>query len=90
MSDELSLEDIEAIQKTPEKPTQKRGSRKVSTDNRDIQTWLKLQHISDRDCEVELHEATVPDNRPRNMGMTVIINDIAICRYCFLAGADLA
>lgn len=63
----------------------KRRSKKISTDDRTIQTWIKLQHNITRDCEVRTHDES---DRPRNKGVTVIIDDVAVCRICFLLGRD--
>jgi hypothetical protein len=64
----------------------KRRVRKSLTDVRTLENWIKLQHTANRECEVPLHDAIT--DRPRTMGMMVIINDMAVCRMCFLAEAD--
>ena len=94
---ELSLDEIMAIQATPE-PAKKATTRKVSSDNRDIQTWLKLAHhmTEGTNCTVPNHELAVeaikhiyPEGRARNKGATVKIGDNYVCRICFIASADL-
>jgi hypothetical protein len=64
----------------------KRRTRRALTDVRSLENWIKLQHTN-RDCEVPLHDSVT--DRPRNKGMSVIVNDIAVCRVCFLESADL-
>lgn len=92
---EMGLDEVEALLATPEPQKKKPASRKVSTDNRDITTWLKIPHTAERNCEVPNHDEAVtnagydPEVRTRNKGMTTIINDLAVCRVCFLSGADL-
>ena len=65
----------------------KRRAKKSLTDVRSLENWIKLQHTSQRVCEVPLHESV--SDRPRNQGMTVIIGNVAVCRLCFLESADL-
>lgn len=85
MSDELSLDEIDIILAESE-PKGRTGSRgqKDPTKTRDVQTWFKLNHTGERSCEVKRHD----ESRPRNKGMVTVINDVAVCRVCFLAGTD--
>lgn len=83
-NDELSQDEVLSLLAQDDKP--KRKSKKVSTDDRTIGTWIKLQHIANRDCEVSTHDES---DRPRNKGMTVVIDEIAVCRICFLLGRDI-
>jgi hypothetical protein len=78
-NDELSLEFIESLE--AERPT--RQSR-TAKDTRDVTSWFKAYHTGDRNCEVKAHN----ESRPRNKGMCTIVNDIAVCRICFLASLD--
>lgn len=77
--DELSLDQIDAILAIP----QQRASRTTEKE-RNVKTWFKEYHTSDRPCEVQGHD----EDRPRNKGMTTVINDTAVCRVCYLAELD--
>jgi len=88
--DELSLDFVESLLAQPN-PT--RGRRKTQQqeleEDRNVNTWFKYAKGFDenrelRNCEVPNHD----ESRPRNKGLTVIINDVAVCRVCFLAGRD--
>lgn len=84
--DELSLEEILALQAEPEpESTRTPRKKKDPTEDRSVTNWFKLPHVPDRNCEVSDHN----EERPRNKGMTVIVHDVAVCRVCFLRGTDL-
>jgi hypothetical protein len=76
--DELSLDQVDALLAIPQ--TRSRTTEK----ERNVKTWFKEWHTSDRPCEVAAHDNT----RPREKGMTTVINDVAVCRICYLAELD--
>lgn len=86
MDEELDLETIERMLAEPQ-PTGTRTprTRKKDEDTRTVQSWFRLLHVSGS-CEVPNHDE---DERPRNKGMTVVINDIHVCRVCFLGLKDI-
>lgn len=76
--DELSLDQIDAILAIPQTRS------RTSPQERNVKTWFKAWHTSDRPCEVQGHDET----RPRSKGMTTVVNDVAVCRICYLAELD--
>ncbi len=76
---ELNLDEIEAILATPE-PTKRKA--KTNVEDRTITTWFKLFHTFQRPCEVPAHEVE------ERKAACVIINDVAMCRKCFLGEKD--
>lgn len=92
--DELTLEEIEAIEAQPEprKRTASRGSRS-QTLSRDIMGWMKAEHKNHDPETGERVTCTVPSHdeseRPRTKGMVVKIGNYWVCRICFLNQRDL-
>jgi hypothetical protein len=83
--DDLDLDALESILAEPEPVRRKRVS-KAKTDDRSITGWFSILHTAQRNCEVPSHDEK---ERPRSKGMTTIINDVAVCRICFLNKKDL-
>ena len=77
--DELSLDEVDSLLAIP--VTRAR----TKDDDRNVKTWFKAVHVDDRPCEVAAHDET---SRPRKKGMTTIVNDVAVCRICYLAELD--
>ena len=77
--DELSLDQIDAILAIPQSRS------RTTVKERNVKTWFKEWHTSDRPCEVQGHDET---SRPRDKGMTTVVNDVAVCRVCYLAELD--
>lgn len=80
--EELSLDQIDALMAIP----QTRPRTRTKDEERNVKTWFKVTHVTakERPCEVTLHD----EQRPRNKGMTTLINDVAVCRVCYLAELD--
>ena len=87
VSGELSLEDIEEIDRLPEAAPVKRGSRskKDPTEDRSITGWCKLIHTFRESCTVPLHDE---ESRPRNKGAHYKIGDYWVCRECYTNELD--
>jgi hypothetical protein len=89
--DELSLDFVESLLAQPQTRGRKHKSEKQELEeDRNINVWFKYAKGIDssgelRNCEVPNHDEST---RPRNKGLTVLINDVAVCRVCFLAGLD--
>jgi len=85
LDDELSLDEILSMQAEVEpKSERKPRTKKDPFEDRSIENWFRLDKDHVRNCEVPEHN----EERPRNKGMTVIINDVAVCRLCFLNRVD--
>lgn len=90
---ELSLDEIEAIEAQPD-PEPKRRVGKDSYLSRDIQGWLKAQHrIFDPEVEGGRLVCTVPNHdeseRDRSKGVVVKVGQYWVCRMCFLNRRDI-
>lgn len=84
-SDELSLDDIEALEALPEPaPSPKKRARKDPTADRSIKGWIALYHSFQHECEVPIHD----EERPRRKGAHVEIEGKWVCRICFLSSLD--
>jgi hypothetical protein len=77
--DELSLDQIDALLAVPQTRS------RTKNEERNVKTWFKVNHTSDRSCEVQGHDET---SRSRNKGVTTVIGDVAVCRICYLAELD--
>ena len=77
--DELDLDQIDSLLAIPQGRTRTREEVE-----RNVKTWFKATHVSDRPCEVATHD----ESRPRSKGMTTVIKDVAVCRICYLAELD--
>ena len=77
--DELSLDQVDALLAIPQ------ARSRTKDEERNVKTWFKVTHVSDRPCEVVGHDET---SRPRSKGQTTVINAVAICRVCYLAELD--
>lgn len=82
-SDELSLEEAQSLLAAA--PQVRAKTRRFNTDDRTYSGWFKLEHTANRDCEVPSHDES---ERPRKRGMVAIIDDVAVCRVCYLAERD--
>jgi hypothetical protein len=80
--DELDLDALEELLAVPE-PVRRKT--KAKSDDRSINGWFAQLHTTERDCEVPNHDE---ETRARSKGMTTVINDVAVCRVCFLAKKD--
>jgi hypothetical protein len=78
---ELSLDQVDALLAIPQ--TRPR----TTEQERNVKTWFKVTHVKaqEQPCKVTTHDET---SRPRNKGMTTVINDVAVCRVCYLAELD--
>lgn len=88
--DELSLDFVESLLAQPQTRGRTRKTKEEELEERNINTWFKYAKGIDtsgelRNCEVPNHDES---RRPRNKGLTIVINEMAVCRVCFLAGLD--
>lgn len=81
---EFSLAELDAILGDSAEVVPQRRVRKDPHVDRTISGWFRAFHSFQRDCEVLLHD----EARPRNKGACAIINDVAVCRICFLNERD--
>ncbi len=91
---ELSLDEIEAIEAQPDPEPRRRVSNKASALPRDIMGWLKAEHrIFDEETEGGRLVCTVPNHdesqRDRSKGVVVKIGENWVCRMCFLNRRDI-
>lgn len=77
--EELSLDQIDALMAIPQART------RTKDEERNVKTWFKATHVQGRPCEVAHHDEST---RPRSKGMTVVLNDVSVCRICYLAELD--
>lgn len=79
--DELSLDQIDALLAIPQART------RTTVQERNVKTWFKVTHVKakERPCEVPEHDEA---SRPRDKGMTTVINDVAVCRVCYINQLD--
>jgi hypothetical protein len=78
---ELSLDQVDALLAIPQTRA------RTKEEERNVKTWFKVTHTkaAEQPCQVTLHDEA---SRPRNKGMTTMINDVAVCRVCYLAELD--
>jgi len=89
LDDDLTLEEAEALLAQPDAP--RRRVKKALLDERTLMSWIKLEHHSVNFETGERYQCEVPghdESRPRDKGMVVIINEIPVCRLCFLNEVD--
>lgn len=97
MAKALSTEEITQLLANANKPRTPRT--RIKRDTRDYDTWFDLDQIIDSQCEVEDHESRVNGfdfedlelyekalNRKR---VVAKVNDVLMCRYCFISGAHV-
>ncbi|HEY1248821.1 MAG TPA: hypothetical protein VGE97_07540 [Nitrososphaera sp.] len=78
--DELDLDQIDSLLAIPQGRT--RGERTKNVE-RNVKTWFKVPHVKSS-CQVAAHD----ESRPRDKGMMTLINDVAVCRICYLTELD--
>jgi hypothetical protein len=91
--DELTLDEIEAIEAQPDPQPRRRTTSKSEGLTRDIMGWLRASHKNHDpetgnpvSCTVPAHDES---DRPRTKGMVVKIGEHWVCRICFLNQRDL-
>lgn len=89
MSGGLSQEQILKLLAKPERSTTSKG-KKVDTSDRTITTWFAIQHIMFDDEKNETAKCSNPDcTDHRVASVCARINDVLMCRRCFLSGYKL-
>jgi hypothetical protein len=85
---EIDAELIERLLNKPKRGNSKRGLNLNLPENRNLMVWIKLYHTLGYCANPEC-----PDDRPRKVAegnaMCTLVNDVLVCRLCFLGGFGL-
>lgn len=86
----LTPDQIKALLAKPEQPARRKKKNEIDTSVRDYVTWFKLAHKMVDEATGDLIKCSNP-NCPdtRTTQLCVVIDEINMCRRCFMEGYGL-